>query len=153
MQAREVLEKVRGFPMRSFGPGDAVLSQASTTGRLLVLKEGAVEIAIEDMFIARVTEPGSVFGDIAYLLDQPHTAAVTAVQPSSFYVIEDPDGFLEAEPRVAVYIARHLARRLNAVNHLLVDARHRSAETDEGRRLLMDTLERMGHALQPNAAR
>ena len=148
LTSREVLDKVRGFPRRSFDPGDAVLSQASATGRLLFLHEGAVEIAIEDMFIAQVTEPGSVLGDIAFLLDQPHTAAVTAVQPSSFYVVDDPDAFLEAEPGVAVYIARTLARRLNAVNHLLVDARRRCADTDQGRGLLMDTLERMGKALQ-----
>jgi CRP/FNR family cyclic AMP-dependent transcriptional regulator len=148
LSSREVLDKVRRFPLRPVEAGDAVLSQASATGQLLFLREGAVEIAIEDMFIAQVSEPGSVLGDLAFLLDQPHTATVTAVLPSSFHVVDDPEAFLEAEPRVAVYIARILARRLNAVNHLLVDARRRSAGPDEGRALLMDTLERMSSALQ-----
>lgn len=153
MQAREVLDRVRDFPVRSYGQGDPMVAQATATGQLLILKEGAVEIAIEDMFIARVSEPGAVLGDIAFLLEQPHTATVTALQPSICYVIEEPDAFFEAEPRVAIYVARLLARRLNAVNHLLVDARRRSADSDQGRELLIDTLERIGHALQNHGAR
>jgi CRP/FNR family transcriptional regulator, cyclic AMP receptor protein len=148
MTPREVLERVRGFPLRAFEPGEAVISQAGASGGLLFLAEGTVEIAIEDVVIVRVSEPGSVFGEIALLLDQPHTAAVTAVQPSSFHVVDDPQALFEAEPRVAIYIAQILARRLNAVNHLLVDARRRIAQTDEPAGPVMDVLRRMGHALQ-----
>ena len=148
MTPREVLDRVRGFPLRTFEPGEAVISEAGATGQLLFLNEGTVEIAIEDVVIVRVSEPGSVFGEIALLLDQPHTAAVTAVQPSSFHVVDDPQALFEAEPQVAIYIAQILARRLNAVNHLLVDARRRIAQTDEPAGPVMDALRRMGHALQ-----
>lgn len=148
MTPREALDRVRGFPLRAFGPGEAVISEASATGGLLFLNEGAVEIAIEDVVIVRVSEPGSVFGEIALLLDQPHTAAVSAVQPSSFRVIDDPQAFFETEPQVAIYIAQLLARRLNAVNHLLVDARRRVAQTDEPAGPVMDAFRRMGRALQ-----
>ena len=148
MTPREVLDRVRGFPLRTFEPGEAVISEAGTSGGLLFLSEGAVEIAIEDVVIVRVSEPGSVFGEIALLLDQPHTAAVSAVQPSSFHVVDDPQALFEAEPQVAIYIAQILARRLHAVNHLLVDARRRIAQTDEPAGAVMDALKRMGHALQ-----
>jgi CRP/FNR family cyclic AMP-dependent transcriptional regulator len=148
MTPREVLERVGGFPLRVFEPGEVVISAAGAAGELLFLSKGTVEVAIEDVVIVRVSEPGSVFGEIALLLDQPHTAAVTAVQPSSFRVVDDPQAFFEAEPQVAIYIAQILARRLNAVNHLLVDARRRIAQTDEPAGLVMDALRRMGHALQ-----
>ena len=46
-------------------------------------------------------------------------------------MVEEPEAFLEAEPKVAIYVARILARRLNAVNHLLVDARRRVDETEQ----------------------
>jgi hypothetical protein len=78
---------------------------------------------------------------------------VTAVQPSSFYVVEDPEAFLEAEPKVAIYVARILARRLNAVNHLLAEARRRVSETDQRRGVLTDTLDRIGRALQTHGPR
>ena len=148
MSPGDVLDRVRGFPMRSFEAGEAVLSQATATGQLLFLSEGAVDVALEDVFIARVAEPGAVFGDVAFLLDQPHTAAVTTVRRSSFHVVDEPEAFLEAEPRVAIYVARVLARRLNAVNHLLVEARRRVVETDQRRGVLAETLERIGQALQ-----
>jgi CRP-like cAMP-binding protein len=151
MTPREVLDRVRSFPLRAFNPGEAVISAAGATGELLFLNEGAIEIAIEDVVIVRVSEPGSVFGEIALLLDQPHTAAVTAVQPSRFHVIDDPQALFAAEPQVAIYIAQILARRLNAVNHLLVDARRRIAQTEEPAGPVMDALRRMGHALQHHA--
>jgi CRP-like cAMP-binding protein len=148
MTACEVLERIGGFPLRLFAPGATVLSQATATGHLLFLREGAVDVAVEDVFIARVAEAGAVFGDISFLLEQPHSATVVAAEPSSFHVLEDPERFLEAEPRVAIYVARVLARRLNAVNHLLAEARHRLEEPDRPPAYLRETLERMGHALQ-----
>ena len=148
MGPQEVLDRVRGFPLRSFEPGEAMITEAGATGELLFLCEGSVEVAIEDMVLVRVSEPGSVFGEVALLLDQPATAMVTAVQPSSLRVVADPAALFEADPQVAVYVAQVLARRLNAVNHLLVDARRRVAQTDEPAGPVMDALRRMGRALQ-----
>jgi hypothetical protein len=70
------------------------------------------------------------------------------VQSSSFYFVEDAESFLRAEPVAALYIAMVLARRLNAVNHLLVEARRRVTETHHRRGILTDTLDRIGQALQ-----
>jgi CRP/FNR family transcriptional regulator, cyclic AMP receptor protein len=148
MTPGEVLERLSSFPLSSFAPGEAVLSQATATGRLLFLREGVVDVALEDVFIARVTEPGAVFGDVSFLLDQPHSAAVIAAEAARFHVVEDPETFLEAEPRIAIYVARILARRLNAVNHLLAEARHRIDQPDGPPAHLRETLDRMGHALQ-----
>ena len=155
MTPREVLARVGGFPRRTFEPGATVLSQATATGRLLFLEDGVVDVVLEDVFIARVAEPGAVFGEVAFLLDQLHSAGVIAAERSSFHVVDDPEAFLEAEPRVAIYVAQILARRLNAVNHLLAEARHRVAEPDRPPAYLLETLDRMGHALQihfPNEA-
>jgi hypothetical protein len=89
-----------------------------------------------------------VFGDVAALLGQAHTADVLAVQSSSFYFVEDAESFLRAEPVAALYIAMVLARRLNAVNHLLVEARTRAAEAGQRRGVLIDMLDSMRRALQ-----
>jgi len=152
MAPSEVLDRLSSFPLSSFAPGEAVLSQATATGRLLFLREGMVDVVLEDVFIARVTEPGAVFGEISFLLDQPHSAAVIAAAAAAarFHVVENPEAFLEAEPRVAIYVARVLARRLNAVNHLLAEARHRIEQPDGPPAHLRETLERMGQALQMN---
>ena len=148
MTPGEVLDRVSGFPLLNFEPGEAVLSQATATGRLLFLRAGVVDVALEDVFIARVAEPGAVFGEMSFLLDQLHSATVLAAEPASFHVIDDPESFLEAESRVAIYVARILARRLNAVNHLLAEARHRVEEPDRPPAYLRETLDRIGDALQ-----
>ena len=65
-----------------------MLSAASTTGQLLILKEGAVSVIKEGLEIATVTEAGAVFGELSVLLDQPHTADVRALETSQFHVAD-----------------------------------------------------------------
>jgi CRP/FNR family transcriptional regulator, cyclic AMP receptor protein len=147
MQPDEVLAKLADHPLRVFEAGDVVLSAGSRTGRLLVLKHGVVDIVVDDVEVVRVDEPGAVFGEIAVLLDQPHKADVRAVQPSSFHVVENGEVFLDAEPGVLLYIAKVLARRLDAVNHLLIEGRSRSAEA-ESRGFFAELYQRLSRALQ-----
>ena|SRR5260370_36099963 len=59
--------KLATLPLATYQPGETVLSAASTTGRLLILKEGAVAVVKEGVEIARVTEPGAVFGELSAL--------------------------------------------------------------------------------------
>ena len=49
--------KLATLPLVTYQAGETVLSAASTTGRLLILKEGAVAVVKEGVEIARVTEP------------------------------------------------------------------------------------------------
>ena len=71
------------------------------------------------MQIASVNAPGSVFGEQAVLLDQPHTADVRTLEQSEFYVAAAP-AILAGDPTVALYVAAILARRLDAANRWLV---------------------------------
>src|SRR5262249_4012949 len=76
--------KLATLPLATYSTGETVLSAASTTGRLLILKEGKVPVEKEGVEIARVTEPGAVFGELSVLLDQPHTADVRALEACQF---------------------------------------------------------------------
>jgi CRP/FNR family transcriptional regulator, cyclic AMP receptor protein len=60
--------------------------------------------------IASVPASGSVFGEQAALLDQPHTADVRTLEQSEFYVA-NARAMLARDPTVALYVA---ARRLDA---------------------------------------
>jgi CRP/FNR family cyclic AMP-dependent transcriptional regulator len=148
MEPHEVLEKLADYPLRVFEEGDVVLSAGSRTGRLLFLKHGAVDILVDDVDVVRVDEPGAVFGDVSLLLDEPHRADVRAVEPSSFHVVDDAAAFLEAKPAVLLYIATVLARRLDAVNHLLIEGRTRSAEAEPRVGFFAEMYQRISRALQ-----
>jgi len=72
---------------------------------------------------------GSVFGEQAVLLDQPHTADVRTLEQSEFYVADAP-AILAGDPTVALYVAATLARRLDAANRWLVAVK-RQVQTGE----------------------
>jgi CRP/FNR family transcriptional regulator, cyclic AMP receptor protein len=56
-------------------------------------------IVKEDVEIAKVAEPGAVFGELSVLLDQPHTAHVRALETSQF-LVADATTFLAQDPIV-----------------------------------------------------
>src|SRR5207247_4733230 len=82
-------------------------------------KSGTVEVVKNGVQIASVSAPGSVFGEQAVLLDQPHTADVRTLEQSEFYVADAP-AILAGDPTVTLYVAAILARRLDAANRWLV---------------------------------
>ena len=106
------------LPVATYGAGENVLVAGSSTGRLLFLKDGAVEVVREGTGIATVDTPGAVFGEISALLNKPHTADVNALKPSQFYVA---DASLLGSDAVALfYVATVLAKRLDRANEALV---------------------------------
>jgi CRP/FNR family cyclic AMP-dependent transcriptional regulator len=107
------------LPLVTYQSGEMVIVDGSRTGRLLILKTGSVAIMKENTEIARVAEPGAVFGELSVLLDQPHTAGVRALEISQFHVA-DATSVLTQDPIAVLYVATVLAHRLDAANHTLI---------------------------------
>ena len=142
-----VLGRLASLPLETYREGELVLKGGSATGKLLIMTEGAVEVVRGGIRIDEITEAGAVFGELAVLLDQPHSADVRALRPSSFYVA-DGRTILRVDPAVALYVAGVLAQRLETVNRHLVAARIRLEQTDQPRRVLRETLDSIGRTLQ-----
>jgi CRP/FNR family transcriptional regulator, cyclic AMP receptor protein len=115
--------RLADLPVVKHPAHEVVLTAGSKTGRLLFLKSGAVEVIKDGVQIANVSAPGSVFGDQAVLLDQPHTADVRTVEQSEFYVADAPAMFV-VDPTVALYVATILARRIDTANRSLIEVKH-----------------------------
>lgn len=147
LDAPAVLRKVSSLPIETYRKGDLVLAGGSTTGKLLIMSEGAVEVVRNGVRIAEITDPGAVFGDLAVLLDQPHSADVRALAPSTFYVA-DGRTILRVDPITTLYVAVVLAQRLDTVDTLLVEAKRQVARTDQPRHALRETLDHIGRTLQ-----
>jgi CRP-like cAMP-binding protein len=112
-----------GLPVVKHRAGEIVLTAGSKTGGLLFLRSGTVEVVKDGVQIASVNAPGSVFGEQAVLLDQPHTADVRTLEQSEFYVA-DATAIFAGDPTVALYVTTILARRLDAANRWLVAVKH-----------------------------
>jgi CRP/FNR family cyclic AMP-dependent transcriptional regulator len=117
--AEVVQERLDALPLMTFEAGGAVLVAGSRTDRLLFLKQGSVVVIKDGIEIARVTQPRAIFGELAVLLNQPHSADVRALETSQFHVADAE--VLAKDPFVLMYVSAVLARRLDATNRSLVE--------------------------------
>jgi CRP/FNR family transcriptional regulator, cyclic AMP receptor protein len=114
-----VVQRIATLPLETYRAGETVLAAGTKTGRLLILRKGAVTIEKEGTEIAKVTKPGAVFGELSALLDQPHTADVRTLETSEFRVARAE--LLEQDPIILMYVAAILAQRLNLANHVVIE--------------------------------
>ena len=79
-----IQERLAALPLATYRAGETVLAEGTKTGRLWILKSGAVSVVKGDTEIAKVAEPGAVFGELSALLDRPHTATFALWRSRSF---------------------------------------------------------------------
>ena len=126
------------LPVASFQTGETVIAAGSRhTGRLMILKKGTVGVAKDGLEIARVSEPGAVFGELSILLDQSHTADVRALEDSQFHIADEE--LLAKDPLAFIYIATILARRLNYANRALIELK-RQLHSGEPHSVIAETI-------------
>jgi CRP-like cAMP-binding protein len=140
-----VLDGCGGLPLRVFAAGDTVLAEGTRSGKLYVLVSGSVETVKGDVQINTSAEPGAFFGEIAALLDAPHSATVRTLAPSTFRVADDPLAFMRSSPEVALALARLLARRLHSLTSYLVDLKHQFQDHESHLGMVDDVLESLLH--------
>src|SRR5215468_7371934 len=138
-------KRLAGLPVTRYRAGENVLAFGSATGKLMILKSGAVEVVKQEVQLAKVSTPGAVFGELAPLMGQPHTADLRALEQSEFYVA-DAEMLSIGDPIVALYVAGILARRLDNANQALIEVK-RELQAGEPRRLISKTVERVEELL------
>ena len=143
--AATIQKSLAMLPISTYEPGEMVIGAGATTGQLLLLRQGVVEVVREGTQIARISEPGSIFGELAVLLDKPHTADVRAVERSEFNVA-DAATLLVSNPAATLYIAAILAGRLDAANGALIEVK-RQLETGNPRVAIAQTVDRIADLL------
>lgn len=139
--AADFQKRLADLPIATYEAGETVLTAQSTTGRLLILKKGAVAVIKEGIEISKVAEPGAVFGELSALLGTPHTADVVAVEASQFYIAHAATLFTK-DPVALLYVTAILARRLDRANEALVELKQQ-LEDDLPRPVLGKTVEKI----------
>jgi CRP/FNR family cyclic AMP-dependent transcriptional regulator len=110
------------LPLAMYSAGEAVITAGSKSGRLLILKRGAVAILMGSTEIARVKDPGAVLGEISALLAIPHGADVRTLEDSEFYIADA--ALLWKDPIAVLHVARILAQRLVAADAGLAELKN-----------------------------
>ena len=143
-------KKLAALPLANYQAGETVITASSKTGRLLILRQGAVAVVKDGVDIAKVTKPGAVFGELSVLLDKPHTADVRALEVSQFHVADAATQFMQ-DPIVLLYIAAVMAQRLDAANEALIELKHQ-IQTGEPGTVIGKTVEKMEGLLGASGA-
>jgi CRP/FNR family cyclic AMP-dependent transcriptional regulator len=151
LEKPEVLERLSALPTEVYGPGETVLVTGASSGKLLILKEGVVEVVKAGVQIEQVDEPGKIFGEISVLLGKPHGADVRTLEPTTFYVTRATT-FLHVDPMAALYVAMVLAERVDATNQALVELRNQLDDPSQSRGAIAETIETIARAIHYGGA-
>ena len=116
-------ESLSGFPVVTLAPGELLVQEGSQCDCIYFLHSGVVKVIQNDCEVAVRRERGAVFGEMALLLNAPHSASVQCVEPSSFYRVDNPRAFLQDHPELTWFIAEILALRLFNLTQYLVDVK------------------------------
>lgn len=141
----DITDCCEGLPEVDLETGSVLLAEGGRTGRLYILIEGEIQILRGDIEVATVSQPGSVFGEMAVLLDIPHTATVKAMRPSRAYLIEDAGTFLTTAPQMLHHIGTLLALRLQSATGYLADFKRQYAERRDHFGMVDEVLETLLH--------
>jgi len=105
----------------SFHGGETIFSEGDTSQDLYILASGEIEVLKGDKRLTVISEKGSLFGEMSFLLKSARTATVRAKTHINVLKIKADSitRFLLDYPQVASVITRNLAERLDQTSQAL----------------------------------
>ena len=136
-----ILAGCDGLPTQQFADGETLIAEGPNSGLMFVLVEGTLEVVKNGAIVADLDAPGSIVGEMAALLGEPHSATVRASGPVTAYRIDDAPPFLRQRPEMMFHIACILARRLTEATSYLADVKHQYADRADHLGMIDEVLE------------
>jgi CRP-like cAMP-binding protein len=142
---KSVLSLCQGLPEKAFQRGDILMTEGGRDKLIYVLIEGGVDIYKRDILVSSQFDPGAIYGELAVLLDVPHTATVKAATDCRTYVVEEANEFLRSHPDLSFHLASLLARKLNSITSYLADLKSQFEGRDDHLGMVDEVLESLLH--------
>lgn len=138
MEDCDFLNPLDAFPKTSVRAGETIFEQGARSGFLVFLIEGSVEVVKDGKIIDRQSRPGTVYGELAVLLDDPHIAEVRAAEDCILVKIKEARQFFLDHPALMLHVCQTMAERLTAATRYLVDVRRQFSK--DGHLAIMDKI-------------
>ncbi len=139
MNNADLLAIATAYPEVRLASGEVLIHEGQPAAALYVLVDGALDVVRNGSAISRLTEPGTVVGEMGLLLESTATADVIAAAPSTVYRIDDAERLFDEQPGFARHLAVVLAKRLTRVTSYLSDL-HRQFDDRSGTLGLIPTV-------------
>jgi CRP-like cAMP-binding protein len=134
----DILSLCQDLPTREFSAGAELMVEGGSSGLIHILVDGTVGIEISGVLVKRISDPGSFVGEIAALLDIPHSARAVALTDCRTRVMQAEE--ITRNPAILLGVARLLAARLHAMTGYVVDLRNQYADEDTHLGLMAEVL-------------
>ncbi len=96
-----------------FSIGETILTEGDVTDGWFVLLSGRVGVFKRDFSVAEISKPGTVIGELGFLLNIPRTATLIAQEPTMLlHVRVSLDELFTKYPELAKKMVLMLAERL-----------------------------------------
>jgi len=125
----DVLALASSCPIVEVTDGHELFVAGEASGRLYVLVSGELEVRRHGRPLVRLSEPGSILGELGLLLQEPAVADVVAVGDVTAHRIDDAEDFFVRYPGFARHLATVLARRLREVSSYVADLQDQFADS------------------------
>ncbi len=104
-------------------PGQTIIEQGEEGSGFFVLKKGTLEVFKDDVLLAVLMYPGTIFGEMGDILGRPRTCTVKAKNSAVITHIEASslEELVQMQPEIAAKIIRTLASRLDRTTQKLID--------------------------------
>ena len=104
-------------------PGQTIIEQGEEGSGFFVLKKGTLEVFKDDVLLAVLMYPGTIFGEMGDILGRARTCTVKAKNASVITHIEAStlEELVQIRPEIAAKIIRTLASRLDRTTQKLID--------------------------------
>lgn len=104
-------------------PGQTIIQQGEQGSGFFVLKSGTLEVYKDDILLAVIMYPGTIFGEMGDILGRPRSCTIKAKNAASivYYEVESLDHLVRTQPEIAVKLIRTLASRLDRTTQKLID--------------------------------
>ncbi len=101
-----------------------IIRQDDTNRNFYILEKGVVEVIKDGVVLNTLMYPGTVFGEISAILDEPRSASIKARTATTVTKYESTDlqRLIREQPEMAAIMLETLARRLKYTTQKLVDS-------------------------------
>lgn len=104
--------------------GQTIIKQGEQGSGFFILQAGTLEVFKDDVLLAVLMYPGTIFGEMSDILGKPRTCTVKAKTKSRIVHVETSGGVEQLardRPEIAARIMKTLASRLDRTTQKLVD--------------------------------
>ena len=104
-------------------PGQTIIEQGEYGSGFFILKSGTLEVFKDDVLLAVLMYPGTIFGEMGDILGRARTCTIKAKTQATITHVETEslEHLVQARPEIATKIIRTLASRLDRTTQKLID--------------------------------